>query len=163
DDPNRTQAPVSGRGTPATLAPYEVLGELGRGGMGVVYRAHDPRLGRLVAIKMILHGDHAGEEARRRFLAEARAVAQVVHPHIVSSHEVGETGEGLPYFTLEFCGGGSLAGRLDGTPWEPRRAASLVRSLAGAIQHAHEKGVVHRDLKPGNVLLAEDGTPKVTD
>jgi WD40 repeat protein len=141
---------------------YEILGELGRGGMGVVYKARHLALNRVVALKMILHAEHAGDDQRRRFQAEAEAVARLQHPHIVQVHEVGECA-GLPYFSLEFCGGGSLADQLDGTPWEPKRAAKLVETLAGAMHAAHAAGVVHRDLKPANVLLAADGTPKVTD
>jgi WD40 repeat protein/tRNA A-37 threonylcarbamoyl transferase component Bud32 len=144
------------------VAGYEVLGELGRGGMGVVYKARQVSLDRVVALKMILHGEYVGAEERRRFQAEAEAVARLSHPHVVQVHEVGEH-QGLPYFSLEFCPGGSLADQLDGTPWQPREAAALVRPLAGAVQAAHAKGIVHRDLKPANVLLAEDGTPKVTD
>jgi WD40 repeat protein/tetratricopeptide (TPR) repeat protein len=119
-------------------------------------------LGRVVALKMILHAGHAGADERRRFQAEAEAVARLQHPHVVQVFEVGEH-RGLPFFSLEYCPGGSLADQLDGTPRQPREAAALVRTLAGAVQAAHDKGIVHRDLKPGNVLLAEDGTPKVTD
>jgi WD40 repeat protein len=141
---------------------YEVLAELGRGGMGVVYQARQVRANRVVALKMILTGVHAGEAERRRFLTEAEAVARVQHPNIVQVHEVGEH-DGHPFFSLEFCPGGSLADKLDGTPLPPHEAARLVEVLARAVQAAHEAGVVHRDLKPANVLLAADGTPKVTD
>jgi hypothetical protein len=141
---------------------YEVLEELGRGGMGVVYRARQTSLGRTVALKMILSGPHAGVADLARFRAEAQAVARLQHPNIVQVHEVGEHG-GLPFFSLEFVEGGSLASRLDGTPWQPAEAARLVLTLARAVGHAHARGVVHRDLKPGNTLLAADGTPKVTD
>jgi tetratricopeptide (TPR) repeat protein len=137
---------------------YEVLGLLGKGGMGVVYKARHVLLGRTVALKMIRAAEHSTQEERRRFLAEARAVASLQHPHIVQIHEVGEHG-GLPFFSLEFCPGGSLEKRLDGTPWEGQRAARLVETLARAMHTAHRAGIVHRDLKPGNVLLAEVSAP----
>jgi WD40 repeat protein len=160
-----TLAPV----TPAPGAPawprvpgYEILGELGRGGMGVVYRARQTALNREVALKMVLAGEHAGAAERARFRAEAEAVARLSHPNVVQIHEVGEH-DGLPFFSLEYCPGGSLAGRLDGTPWPARRAAELVETLARGVHAAHQAGVVHRDLKPANVLLTADGIPKVTD
>jgi WD40 repeat protein len=148
--------------TPACVPGYRVLGVLGKGGMGIVYRAEQTALRRTVALKMILHAEYAGEDEHRRFQAEAEAVAQLQHPNIVQVYEVGQH-NGSPYFSLEFCSGGSLAGKLDGTPWEPRRAAALVQTLAGAMHAAHQADLVHRDLKPGNVLLTADGTPKVTD
>jgi eukaryotic-like serine/threonine-protein kinase len=141
---------------------YEILGELGRGGMGVVYRARQVRLNRPCVLKMILGGAHAGAEAVARFLAEAQAIARLQHPHIVQIHSIGET-EGLPYFELEYVDGGSLDRRLNGTPWPARRAAELIEALARGVAEAHRLGIVHRDLKPGNVLLMADGTPKITD
>jgi tetratricopeptide (TPR) repeat protein len=141
---------------------YEVLGVLGKGGMGVVYKARQVGLERLVALKMILHAGHAGAEERQRFRTEAEAVARLTHPHIVQIHEVGEH-QGLPYFSLEFCAGGSLDQKLNGTPQAPREAAQLVEVLAGAVDAAHRQGIVHRDLKPANVLLTQDGQPKITD
>ncbi len=141
---------------------YEVLGELGRGGMGVVYRARQIALNRLVALKMILSGAHAGAEDLERFRAEAEAVARLQHPNIVQVHEVGEH-EGRPFFALEFCPGGSLDKKLAGTPLPPEEAARMVELLARAVHAAHQHKVVHRDLKPANVLLAADGTPKIAD
>jgi WD40 repeat protein/tRNA A-37 threonylcarbamoyl transferase component Bud32 len=141
---------------------YEILGELGRGGMGVVYRARQVKANRLVALKMILAGGHASTADLRRFQAEAEAVAKLQHPNIVQVFEVGEH-DGRPFFSLEYCTGGSLAHKLGGTPLTPAEAARLVEALARATQVAHEARVVHRDLKPANVLLAADGTPKITD
>src|SRR5262249_47892260 len=113
-------------------------------------------------LKMILSGGHAGEADLRRFRTEAQAIASLQHPHIVQIHEVDEH-QGLPFFSLEFCPGGSLEKKFNGTPLPAKEAAALVQKLAGAMSAAHQKGVIHRDLKPANVLLAEDGTPKVTD
>jgi len=141
---------------------YEILAELGRGGMGVVYQARQVRLNRLAALKMILAGRHAGAADLARFRREAEAVARLHHPHIVQIYEVGEH-HGLPYLSLEYCAGGSLEKKLRGTPLRPAEAAALVQTLARATQAAHDKGIVHRDLKPANVLLAEDGTPKIAD
>jgi len=141
---------------------YDVLGELGRGGMGVVYKARHRRLKRLVALKMILAGDHAGGEHRARFAAEAEAVARLSHPNIVQIYAVGEQ-DGRPYFALELVDGGSLARRLKGGAFLPREAAQLAESLARGIAAAHRRGIVHRDLKPANVLLTAEGIPKITD
>jgi serine/threonine-protein kinase len=140
---------------------YELLEVVGSGGMGIVYRARDRRLDRVVALKMIL-GGAAGRDELARFRDEARAVAALDHPHIVQVFEAGEAG-GRPYLTLEYVPGGSLARHLNGTPVGPRRAAEVAVALARAVQHAHDQGIVHRDLKPANVLLCPDGTPKVTD
>jgi formylglycine-generating enzyme required for sulfatase activity len=154
-------APPAGDDRPA-IAGYEILGELGRGGMGVVYKARHLRLGRVVALKMILAGSHAGEQDLRRFLGEAEAVAGLQHAHVVQLFDFGQH-QGLPFFTLEFVAGGSLADRLAGTPLAPAAAAGIVEQLARGVAYAHERGIVHRDLKPHNVLLAEDGTPKIAD
>jgi urea transport system substrate-binding protein len=141
---------------------YEILAEVGRGGMGVVYKARQSKLNRLVALKMILSGGHAGEADLARFRTEAEAVARLQHPNFVQVYEIGEHG-GLPYLSLEFCPGGSLEHRLAGAPLPPREAAALVEVLARAMESAHGKGVIHRDLKPANVLLGEHDTPKITD
>jgi tetratricopeptide (TPR) repeat protein len=135
-----------------TVPGYEILKELGRGGMGVVYQARHLQLNRLVALKMILAGSHAAVSELHRFRAEAEAVARLQHPHIVQIFEVGEHA-GLPYFALEYCSGGSLASRLQGTPQPARQAAQLVQTLARAIHASHQQGIIHRDLKPANVLL----------
>jgi serine/threonine-protein kinase len=137
---------------------YEVEGVLGRGGMGVVFRARHLRLDRLVAVKMMLAGAYAGPRERARFQREAEAVARLRHPNVVQVYDVGEA-DGRPYFTMEYVEGGSLARKLAGTPQPAEQAAQLVATLAGAVQAAHAAGIVHRDLKPANVLLTAEGTP----
>jgi len=144
------------------IAGYDILEMIGRGGMGVVYKARQLGLNRLVALKMVLAGASASSLELARFRAEAQSVAQLQHPNIVQIFDVGEQG-GCPYLALEFVESGSLAEQLDGTPMAPRQAAELVLSLARAVHHAHERGIVHRDLKPANVLIQADGTPKITD
>jgi hypothetical protein len=141
---------------------YEIVGELGRGGMGVVYQATQTALRRTVALKMLLSGGHASPEELFRFRAEATAIAGLQHPNIVQVHEVGEH-NGLPFISLEFCAGGSLAGRLRNGHMSDVQAAELVETLARAVTVAHRAGIVHRDLKPANVLFTADGTPKVAD
>jgi tetratricopeptide (TPR) repeat protein len=145
-----------------TVPGYDLLGELGRGGMGVVYRARQQALDREVALKMVLSGQFAGPHERERFRAEAVQLGRLLHPNIVQIYEVGEY-DGRPYFAMEYVPGGSLAGLFDKKPLAPRPAAELVETLARAAHHAHEKGIVHRDLKPANILLAADGSPKITD
>jgi serine/threonine protein kinase len=163
DPPTQVESPTS-PSLPVipVVEGYDILDVLGSGGMGVVYKARQKGLERTVAVKMILSGSGAGPKELARFRREAEAVARLAHPNIVQIYEVGGH-EGRPFLALEYVGGGSLAGTLDGTPLPARRAAELVLALAHAVQHAHERGIVHRDLKPANVLLAEDGTPKVAD
>jgi serine/threonine protein kinase len=146
--PGQQPAPPASR----TIGNYEILGELGRGAMGVVYRARQTSLKRLVALKMILGGAHAGPDELARLQAEAEAAARLQHPHIVQIHEIGEH-EGRPFLALELVEGRSLADRLRDTPLAPEPAARLLETLARAIHYAHERGVVHRDLKPANILL----------
>jgi hypothetical protein len=135
---------------------YKFLGELGRGGMGVVYQARQLGLQRTVAVKMILNGAQAGPKDLARFRAEAAAIARLQHPNIVQIYDVGEAA-GRPYFVLEFVAGGSLAQHLRGTPQPVRPAAQLVETLARAVHAAHASGVIHRDLKPANILLQRPG------
>jgi serine/threonine protein kinase len=135
---------------------YKILGELGRGGMSVVYKARHIKLKRLVALKMILAGAHAGPPDLARFSTEAEVIARLQHPNIVQIYEVGEC-DGRPYLALEFIEGGSLAARLTGQPLPPHEAAALVETLARAVHAAHTAGIVHRDLKPANILLAVVG------
>jgi WD40 repeat protein/Flp pilus assembly protein TadD len=141
---------------------YEVLGILGRGGMGVVYRAWQHRLCRFVALKMLNAGALAGPQALSRFRIEAEVIAQLQHPNIVQIHEVGQHA-GCPFLVLELLEGRSLAHSIGGTPQPIRFAAELVESLARAIHSAHCQGVVHRDLTPANILFTVTGTPRITD
>jgi WD40 repeat protein/tRNA A-37 threonylcarbamoyl transferase component Bud32 len=146
---------------------YEILGELGQGGMGIVYRARQIKLRRLVALKMLRAGSLAPRETLTRFRIEAEAVARLQHPHIVQIYEVGEHA-GRPYLALEYVEGGSLAERLVGSPLPAQQVAALLEVLARSMDYAHARGIVHRDLKPGNILLqtrgaADFGSPKITD
>jgi hypothetical protein len=130
---------------------YAIQGELGRGGMGVVYKARHLALERIVALKMILAADYAGERARERFEREARAIARLHHPHIVQVYDIGQH-DGLPYMALEYCDAGSLSDP-HRTKLPPRAIAHIIARLADALHSAHEAGIVHRDLKPANILL----------
>jgi WD40 repeat protein/serine/threonine protein kinase len=158
-----TRQAVNGcRGDPRTAAPqpprladYEILEEIGRGGMSIVYKARHVKLDRLVALKMILNGEHAGPQELARFRAEVLALARLQHANIVRIYDVGEQ-DGRPFFAMEYVDGGSLKDHLDGTPLPPREAAGLIETLARATHAAHRCGIIHRDLKPGNILLQED-------
>src|SRR5262249_6503818 len=156
--------PLSAGSTAAAerVGDYELLEEVGRGGMGVVYKARHVLLDREVALKMILAGGHAGSDEHARFLAEAVAVARLQHPGIVQIHEIGEH-EGRPFFSMELVEGGSLHQKCTGRLLAPRDAAARIEQLARAVHYAHEHGILHRDLKPANVLLTPDGQPKITD
>lgn len=165
----RWLAPDPGEGAAAADAPpsrwlggYELIEELGRGGMGVVFRARQPGLGRDVAVKLLRDAAFAGEPARRRFQAEAASVARLNHPHIVTIHEVG-TADGQPFLVMEWVAGRNLAEVTRDGPLPARRAAEIAAQLADAVQHAHARGVLHRDLKPSNVLLDATGAPRLTD
>lgn len=144
------------------IGDYELLDEIGRGGMGVVYRARQVSLNRIVAVKMILAGQFAGPADRQRFQREAEAVAQLRHPSIVSVHEVGEH-EGRSYFSMDFIEGRTLANVLRDGKLPPAKAASLVKTIAEAVQYAHDHGTLHRDLKPQNILITADGQPHILD
>jgi len=141
---------------------YQLIRELGRGGMGVVHLARDPDLDRLVAIKMIAPGGRDEGKRLFRFEAEGRLLARQRHPNIVQVFETGEE-QGQPYLVMEFVDGPSLSQQLAGRPMKPRAAAEMLEALARAVGHAHQAGILHRDLKPANVLLAADGTPKISD
>ncbi len=174
----RTLAEEVAPGVPETLAPtantpsgtrlslrlpdYEILGELGRGGMGIVYKARQVSLNRLVAVKMILSGAHANKTELNRFRAEAEAAGRLDHANIVRIYHVGDF-EGVPFISLEFVDGDSLARVLTGKPMPEKAAAQVSEILARAMHVAHGKGIIHRDLKPANILMTRDGIPKITD
>lgn len=141
---------------------FEILGEIGRGNMGVIYKARQTKLNRIVALKMILSGKHADQTQLRRFQTEAESIGRVHHPNIVQVYNVGEYEE-QPYLVMEYVDGGSLDRKLRGRTLPPKQAAQLIQTLARAIQAAHDQGIIHRDLKPGNILLTSRGVPKITD
>ena len=144
------------------IGDYELQEEIARGGMGVVYRARQVSLNRVVAVKMILAGQFAGPAQKQRFQREAEAAAQLRHPNIVAIHEVGEF-EGRNYFSMDYIAGDTLAARLKKGPMAPAAAASLVKTLAEAVHYAHQRGTLHRDLKPQNILMSADGQPHILD
>jgi serine/threonine-protein kinase len=146
----------------ASFGEYELLEEIGRGGMGVVYKAWQKKLDRLVALKMVLSGPWATPEELSRFRAEAAVAAKLDHSGIVPVHEIGEH-EGKPYFSMKYIAGKTLAQLVAEGPLPPREAARIVYQVALAVEHAHSKGILHRDLKPSNVLLDHTGQPHVTD
>src|SRR5262245_45327782 len=143
------------------LGPYEIMGLLGSGGIGEVYRARDPRLGREVAIK-VLPGDVIDGRDLRRFEQEARAASALNHPNVLDVHDVG-THEGAPYVVSELLEGHTLEARLEGGALPVRKALDFARQIAGGLAAAHDKGIVHRDLKPSNIFITEDGRAKILD
>jgi len=149
-------------GLPRPFGGYELRSELGRGGMGVVYKAWDQTLKRFVALKTILRGQDASAEDLARFRAEAQAAAGLTHPHVVPVYQVGEH-DGQAFFCMKYVEGKTLAELVKRGPLPPRRAARYVADIARAVQHAHDHGVLHRDLKPANVLVDADDQPLVTD
>lgn len=157
-----TRIQKSSSSTPSKVGNYKIEGVLGRGGMGVVYRARHQQLGRDVALKMVLAGAHASKEQLERFIQEARAVAHLQHPNIVQIFEVSEQ-QGLPYFSLEFVDGMPLDKRLKDGMLTDREAAEMMQTICVAMQYAHDNKILHRDIKPANILLTTDGAPKVTD
>ncbi len=155
-----------GLGEAATPLPcfpgYETESTIGRGGMGVVYKAHDVKLNRVVAIKTVAWAEHASTAQCDRFLTEAEAVARLKHANVIPIYAIGEH-DGRPYYTLEYAAGGNLADRLAQGPMVTGKAAELLETLAPAVHAAHLAGIIHRDLKPSNVLLTAEGVPKISD
>ena len=144
------------------LGDYELLEELGRGGMGVVYKARQVSLNRTVAVKMIVSGQVASDEEIHRFHTEAEAAAKLEHPNIVPIYEVGEH-EGMHFFSMAYVEGQDLAEMIRDQPLPPRQAAEYVKALAEALAYSHSQGVLHRDIKPANVLIDENNQPRITD
>ena len=153
---------AAGETTVRYFGDYEIHAELGRGGMGIVYRARQVSLNRSVALKMIRSGVLAGEDELRRFQNEAEAVALLDHPDIVPIYEVGEH-DGQRYFAMKLVEGGNLDDRLGVYRGDPKAAAALLAEAAEAVHHAHIRGILHRDLKPANILVDDQGHPHITD
>jgi tetratricopeptide (TPR) repeat protein len=147
---------------PRPFGSYELLEEIGRGGMGVVYRARQPALDRVVALKLLLGGTYSSEAMLRRFQIEAAAAAALRHPGIVAIHDYGEC-DGQPYYTMELMDGRNLAQVSAGNPLEPRRTAQYLRDIADAVRYAHEHSILHRDLKPSNILIDHTDRARVAD
>src|SRR5262245_18827008 len=142
---------------------YQILEEIGRGGMGVIYRARQRHSRRIVALKRILSYHADSQETLARFRREAQAAASLDHPNILPIYEVSECDDGLPFFSMKFAGGGSLLDAAPALRGESRRAVALMAKVARAVQYAHGQGILHRDLKPGNILLDGRGEPLVSD
>ncbi|HEX9785651.1 MAG TPA: serine/threonine-protein kinase [Opitutaceae bacterium] len=153
---------VAAPALPRQFGNYELLEEVARGGMGIVYRARQRTLNRTVALKVLLLGANSSETLLARFQMEAEAAASLQHPHIVAIHEFGEFDD-QPYYTMDFVAGRDLSQVCEGRPLEPRRAATYLRTIAETVQFAHGRGVLHRDIKPSNVLIDDDDRSRITD
>src|SRR5213596_933746 len=145
------------------LGNYQILEEIGRGGMGVIYRARQRHSRRIVALKRVLSYHADSQDTLMRFRREAQAAANLDHPNILPIYEVSESHDGLPFFSMKFAGGGSLLEAAPILRSDPHRAVALMAKVARAVQYAHEQGILHRDLKPGNILLDGRGEPMVSD
>lgn len=156
-------AAVKSRDGDWSIGEHEILDEIARGGMGVIYRAREPHSGRIVALKCILAYQGDSDQALARFRREAETAARLDHPNIVPIYHVGETADGSPFFTMKYATNGSLLQARGPLRQEPRQSVRLMAKVAGAVQYAHEQGVLHRDLKPGNILLDGRGEPLVSD
>jgi tetratricopeptide (TPR) repeat protein/predicted Ser/Thr protein kinase len=157
DRKSKVENPVARR-----FGDYQLLEEIARGGMGVVYKARQVSLNRTVAVKMILAGQLAGPAEVQRFRGEAEAAANLNHPNIVAIHEIGQQG-GQHFFSMDYVEGQNLAQFVGQKPLPPREAAKYLKTIAEAIQYAHERGILHRDLKPSNILIDQSGQPRITD
>ncbi len=163
EEPGRVDLPeVAHQSAARRIGNYELLEQIGRGGMGVVFRARQRGLNRIVALKMVLAGRISGPAAIARFRAEAELAAQLQHPNIVAIHEVGEQ-EGEPFFSMDYIDGRNLAELVQDHPLPTRTAATYVQAIAAAIHYAHQQGVLHRDLKPSNILIDAFDQPRITD
>ena len=154
---------IDGHDADWLLGNYQILEEIGRGGMGVIYRARQRHSRRIVALKRILSYHADSQDTLMRFRREAQAAANLDHPNILPIYEVGESDDGLPFFSMKFAGGGSLLEAGPALRNDPRRAIALMAKVARAVQYAHDQGILHRDLKPGNILLDGRGEPLVSD
>ena len=164
DTPRKTSpTPDSEIPTPEKVGKYDILGRAGAGGMGVVYKARDRELDRIVALKVMIAGEHATAETIQRFQREAKSAARLGHPNIVHVYDVGVDSTGLYYFAMEYIDGSGLDKLIKDQGFEPRAAARICQQLASALQYAHEQGIIHRDLKPANGMVERGGTPRLTD
>ena len=145
------------------IAEHEILDEIARGGMGVVYQAREPHSDRIVALKCVLACESDSDHLVARFRREAETAARLEHPNIVPIYQVGETADGFPFYTMRYAAAGSLLGARETLRSRPRDSVALLLKVTRAVHYAHEKGALHRDLKPGNILLDNHGEPLVSD